>query len=401
MPVYSHSKLSTFEQCPYKYKLCYIDKVEVEIEESVEAFMGSKVHETLEKLYRDLQFEKTNSLEELLQFLNDEWQKNWHDAIIIVKNQYCPENYLQMAQKFITNYYKRYHPFTQGKTIALEERIVVNLDNGNYKLQGYIDRLTEAGDGHYEIHDYKTNSRLPLPEYIKTDRQLALYSIGVKELYPDSQDIHLIWHFLAFDKELDSTRSEQELEELKQNTMQLIDAIEAEEAFPTNPSRLCDWCEYQEICKEWSHLYKLEKKPVNEYLSDPGVTLVNRYAELQQRKQQLTLDLFAEIEKVEEALLCFAEKEKVDVIFGSDHKVRITSSSRFKCPSKDCIERQELEQLIKDAGKWEEVNQLDTNSINKILKEKQWNQELLNAVKKYVSFEESKRLYFSKIKKDR
>jgi hypothetical protein len=53
----------------------------------------------------------------------------------------------------------------------------------------------------YEIHDYKTNSRLPLPDYIHADRQLALYVIGVKNNYPDVKDVRLIWHFLKFDKE--------------------------------------------------------------------------------------------------------------------------------------------------------------------------------------------------------
>ena len=72
MTVYSHSRLSTFEQCPQKFKLHYIDKVETEIEESVEAFMGVRVHETLEKHYRDLQYQKKNSLEDLLAFLHDE-----------------------------------------------------------------------------------------------------------------------------------------------------------------------------------------------------------------------------------------------------------------------------------------------------------------------------------------
>ena len=28
MPIYSHSQLSTYEQCPLKYKLCYEDKIE-------------------------------------------------------------------------------------------------------------------------------------------------------------------------------------------------------------------------------------------------------------------------------------------------------------------------------------------------------------------------------------
>lgn len=50
MPIYSHSRLSTFEQCPNKYKLHYIDKVETEAEQSIEAFLGSRAHETLEKL---------------------------------------------------------------------------------------------------------------------------------------------------------------------------------------------------------------------------------------------------------------------------------------------------------------------------------------------------------------
>lgn len=69
MTVYSHSRLSTFEQCPQKFKLKYIDKVETEAEESVEAFLGVRVHETLEKLYRDLQYQKENTLDDLLDFL--------------------------------------------------------------------------------------------------------------------------------------------------------------------------------------------------------------------------------------------------------------------------------------------------------------------------------------------
>jgi len=82
MTVYSHSRLSCFEQCPQKFKLNYIDKVEIEVEESVEAFLGIRVHEILEKLYRDLQFQKKNSLIDLIGFFNDEWQKNWNDSII-------------------------------------------------------------------------------------------------------------------------------------------------------------------------------------------------------------------------------------------------------------------------------------------------------------------------------
>jgi hypothetical protein len=40
---YSHSKLSTFEQCRYKYKLSYLDKIKEDVPSTVEAFMGGLI----------------------------------------------------------------------------------------------------------------------------------------------------------------------------------------------------------------------------------------------------------------------------------------------------------------------------------------------------------------------
>ena len=123
-------------------------------------------------------YQKENTLWSLLSFLCDEWDKNWNDSIVIVKKQYGLNDYLEIAEKCIADYYNQYKPFNHGKTISLEERIIIDLDD--YKLFGYIDRLTEAEDDCYEIHDYKTSSRVPSLEDIKKDGQLALYSIGVK-----------------------------------------------------------------------------------------------------------------------------------------------------------------------------------------------------------------------------
>ncbi|MBD3155303.1 MAG: DUF2800 domain-containing protein [Candidatus Aenigmarchaeota archaeon] len=387
------------EQCPQKYKLQYIDKVETEIEESIEAYLGIRVHETLEKLYRDLGYQKVNTLDELLEFFHSEWKKNWDDSIVIVKEEYGPENYLKMAEKYVTDYYNRYRPFNQGKTIALEERILIDLDDaGEYKLQGYIDRVMETEEGYYEVHDYKTNSRLPLPEYLETDRQLALYAIGIKERYPGVKDVKLVWHFLAFDKEVDSTRSDEELKALKKDVIALIEKIESDEKFEANPSTLCDWCEFKPICRQWSHLYMIKEKPENEYLADSGLKLVDRYAELKAKEKQVTLDIYAELEKIEEALIAFAGKENIDMVFGSKHKIRIKESERYSFPSKNSSDRKQLVQILKDLGKWDEVVQLDTSALNKIIQEKQWDKRSLDVLEQYVTLEKSRRLYLSKIK---
>lgn len=37
-------------------------------------------------------------------------------------------------------------------------------------------------------------------------------------------------------------------------------------------------------------------------------------------------------------------------------------------------------------------------TINKIIQEKKWDSDILNALEEYIKFEESKRLYLSKIK---
>ncbi len=46
---------------PPSIRLAYIEKIKTETE-GIEAFMGSRVHDALEKLYRDLKVTKLNTL---------------------------------------------------------------------------------------------------------------------------------------------------------------------------------------------------------------------------------------------------------------------------------------------------------------------------------------------------
>ena len=40
MPIYSHSQLSMYEECPLKYKLCYRDRIKRDVE-GIEGFLGN------------------------------------------------------------------------------------------------------------------------------------------------------------------------------------------------------------------------------------------------------------------------------------------------------------------------------------------------------------------------
>jgi putative RecB family exonuclease len=100
MATYSHSRVSTFENCPRKYKFQYIEKEEPDIPETIELFMGKRVHETLEKLYKDKKFKKLVSKPTLIKFYKDTWEKEYSDDILVVKEGLTAENYKKMGKKY-------------------------------------------------------------------------------------------------------------------------------------------------------------------------------------------------------------------------------------------------------------------------------------------------------------
>ena len=389
MLTYSYSKVTCFEQCPLKFKFQYIDKIKTEIEQTIEAFLGGIVHEVLEKLYTDLKFQKVMKLNEILDFYNDLWQKNWNDAIVIVKKGYDKENYRKMGEKFLTNYYNHYKPFDKGKVLGLETTEFIDLDD-KYKFHVRIDRLNEAENGAYEIHDYKTGGYLPEQAKFDEDRQLALYSLWVLKKFGDVKRVKLIWHYLAFDKEIVSERTQDQLMKLRRETIKAINKIESAKDFPSVITKLCDWCEFRPICPHFKHLYRIETLEPKEYLEDDGVKLVNDYAKIQGKIKELS----EELEKIRQILIDFAKKEDVDVIFGSDVKASVSSYESLKFPSKN--ERADLNEMIKKLGLWDELAIVDTNELAKKIKNKELHEDFIKLLDKFIKKEKTNVIRLSK-----
>jgi putative RecB family exonuclease len=398
MPTYSHSQLSTYETCPQKYKLSYIDKIEVETE-GIEAFMGSRVHDALEKLYRDLKVTKLNTLEELLNFYHQSWEKNWNDMIQIIRKNYSAEDYRRLGEKCITDYYKCYFPFDQGKTLGLEEYIYFPLEEEKgYWIRGFIDRLALVDSSILEIHDYKTSNRLPAQEDVNSDRQLAFYQMGVAEKWQGIREVRLIWHYLTFDTEIHSSRTPGQLHQLRQATLELIRRIETDRRFLPKEGPLCDWCDYQGFCPKRKHLIAVGSLPPNEYLNEEGVVLVNQYVELKERKRLLNEEVDAELAKIEEALYAYAQREELEAIFGSDHVAKIKVETKEKYPLKGDPNRKVLDEIIRKAGKWMEVSDLNPWILARVIGRGGWPPSLVNKVKGFSSMEESRSITISKLK---
>jgi len=368
---YSPSRLETYRQCPQKYQFSYIDNIRSDLE-GIEAFMGARVHETLEWLYTGLRFCKLPSTEALIDFYHKRWDAEWHENVQIVREEILPDEYRALGERALREYDQRYRPFDQSRTLGLEYRVEFPLDpDGKYQMQGYIDRLSTPKEGVIWIHDYKMRGFFPTQQDLDEDRQLAYYQMAVQRLWPETREIVLIWHYLIYNHEFCSHRTPEMLEALRIETIALIDEIESATHFPARQSALCDWCEHQPRCPLFRHLYATAALPRNEYENEEGVALVERLAVLTKAQEHNA----REMEKVKAALLAYAQRRGVEVLFSKEYKVRIKVYDGWHFPGRNDPGRVALEQAVRAAGKWDEVSLLDVFALEKTLQKQAWDAE--------------------------
>lgn len=393
MPTYSNSRVSTFEQCPYKYKLQYIEKAEPEIENTIEAFMGDIVHQSLYDLYKRKKFQQKISKELLIKFYRDLWEKEYSDDIKIVKASQglTANNYKKMGEKFLEDYYDKYEPFEQLTILGLETQDMMTLKDGS-RWHVRIDKFACDDKGNYYVIDYKTNSRMKDQEEADEDRQLAMYSFWVKDKFKDAKSVKLVWHMLAFNKEVTSQRTEKQLEKLQDEVIALIKKIENAKEFPTNVSPLCSYCGFKYMCPSFKHQEALQEKAEEskkKFKDDDGLKLVDNFAEIKKQK--------SEIEEKEETLrldlIEFAKQKGIDMIYGSNMKAGVKGYEKFSLPE-DEEQKKKFVELVKKKGLWEDLSMINHFKISSMAVKG----ELDGDLKKKLEKEEMFRVSLSKRK---
>ena len=391
MATYSHSKVSTYENCPRKYKFQYIEHEEQDIQETIEVFMGKRVHETLEKLYKDKKYKKLISKATLLKFYKNNWEKEISDDVLVVKKDLTAKNYKKMGMKFIEDYYDKYKPFNQLTILGLETQDRMTLKDGN-SWHVRIDKFACDDKGNYYVCDYKTNATMKDQEEADEDRQLAMYSIWVKDKFKDCKLVKLVWHMLAFNKEAISERTDEQLEKLENEVIALIKKIETatkENDFPTNVTGLCNYCGFKSRCPSFKHKLEIEAiEEVKNFKEDDGVKFVDEFSELKLRKKEIE----DREDKLKEDLIAFAKSKGIDIIYGSNMKCSIKEFDKIVLPE----DKDELIELIKKKGLWEEFSMICYPKINSQV----LNGEVDKEIKSFLEIGEDYRISLSKIKGD-
>ena len=254
--LYSHSRLKCFETCAKQFHFRYVLKLPQETE-GIEAFVGKRVHEVLERLYVFVRQNTVPSLAQVQRRYELSWEAEYDPQRVRIVKQGTPLSfYRELGARCLDIYYRRNYPFDADETLGIEERVKFDLDPdgnaGEYRMQGIIDRISRTPAGTIEIIDYKTGNYVPNQKAIDEDRQLALYQLGLADRWGAEQPVELVWHYVARGVVRRSTRTPEQLRELRSRTIAVIDRIRVEEEYKPSKTPLCSWCEFKSLCPIWN-----------------------------------------------------------------------------------------------------------------------------------------------------
>lgn len=240
---FSYSRLECFTNCPYQYKLRYIDKLKTLPDQSASnaLYLGTAIHEAFE----------TGNLE---------------DAI----NSYR-SNYYMLTDEHINEEIKLEYLIPRVLELLPEAECEIEISTEDFI--GYIDRLVylytdKDNIKHYSIMDYKYSNNIN--RYLES-KQLHIYKYYFELTHPNTVVDSLYYVFVP--KISIRQKKSETLHEFRQRLKENLESSEIKiieidydsdsisqfikccqqlktvKSFPKNPTKLCGWCQYQEYCE--------------------------------------------------------------------------------------------------------------------------------------------------------
>lgn len=243
----SPSRASNFKHCPQLFKFRAIDKIKMP--PTVHQARGTTAHLALQRLFDEPAELRTP--ERLYDLFRDAWlelkDEEFSDLFSTLEEE---RSWGLDSLEILANYFGVEDPATFE---PLDRELDMTQPVGSMTIRGILDRMEERPDG-LIITDYKTGKAPPERYAIPAFFALKIYALLIREstgrtpnalrlLYLNGPTVYEI---PVNDAQLDAMK--RQLEALWATINRAITS----DTFPTRTGRLCDWCQYQDICPAFS-----------------------------------------------------------------------------------------------------------------------------------------------------
>jgi len=233
MLILSYSKINSYLNCPYHYRLKYMERVPERPRAHLR--LGDVLHTTLGLFYEE--FMETGEWPPLTLLLSlyderygqgrDRWH---HEGAAILERYYCSRNDIDIEKR----------PY------MVEQYFRVSLYG--FVLAGRFDRVDVDAHGDFYIVDYKTAKTVKNLEELARDLQLSLYNLAFKTLTGECP-VGLSFYYLRHNREVYTERSEEDAVLLERRLSGMLDEMD-EGRYAPKKGRFCQGCDYREYCPE-------------------------------------------------------------------------------------------------------------------------------------------------------
>ncbi len=212
----NYSKVKTYQNCPYLFKLKYIEGKREGL--TPPTSLGVSIHRALEDYHKN-----SNDPSDIQKYFDKRWLAAGY------KNAGEQMEYYLKGKNMLEAYAQR--EYERQSTVDSAEREFIFEYNG-WNFRGKIDRVDKLPGGQgWEVIDYKTDAEIDENFDIKNSLQLGIYAVGARRAWGLDKGLASIY-FVALDKKMSAPFDSFNEEEILNNFITTGQLIEAQEFEP-------------------------------------------------------------------------------------------------------------------------------------------------------------------------
>ncbi|MBN1431820.1 MAG: ATP-dependent helicase [Methanomicrobiaceae archaeon] len=232
----SATALRVYNDCPLKFKF---EKV-LMIPSGPKTYfsLGTSAHSIIEHLTKM----KMEGIEPSMELAEELLGRFWSS------DAYSSRKHEEEDRERIFRHLKNYLDWeNENPNTPVETEMMFEIKVHGTPFKGYIDRLEKTGSGGYAVVDYKTSKSTITKNAARTDIQLNLYALGVREKtgkLPEKVSLF----YLDSGKFVDYIPDDESISAFLEDTGATLDRIFAGDFEPKTDPQSCRNCDYSILC---------------------------------------------------------------------------------------------------------------------------------------------------------